>query len=78
MKLLVRPTSPTAHHFAATGSEAELLALVNQIILDDEELETCSVVAELAGLLPDDATLATVVNWVNRTSKKVVVLLEHN
>jgi hypothetical protein len=58
------------------GNEEELTAVINQVILDDENLETESVRCELMGLLPPDASLADIVKWVNRHSRELEVVLE--
>lgn len=83
MKLLVIPTTRNSQEhpyypLTATGNEQELITVINQVILDDEELETASVVAELAGILPDDAPLSHIVNWVNRVARDIEVQLEIN
>lgn len=80
MKLHVISLNERADHpyypLTAAGNEEELTAVINQVILDDENLETQSVVAELAGILPGDAPLADIVKWVNRISRDLEVVLE--
>jgi hypothetical protein len=80
MKLHVISINDRADHpyypLTSIGNEEELIAVINQVILDDEELETQSVVAELAGILPDTATLGDIVKWVNRVSRDLEVVLE--
>lgn len=60
----------------ATGTEDELLTVINQVIVDDPDLETESVRCELMGLLPPDASLADIVKWVNRHSRDLEAVLE--
>lgn len=80
MKLHVVSINNEADHpyypLTAAGNEEELTAVINQVILDDENLETESVRCELMGLLDPDASLADIVKWVNRHSPDLEVVLE--
>jgi hypothetical protein len=80
MKLHVIPISEQSDHpyypLTAAGNEEELKTVINQVILDDEELETKSVRGEIMGVLPPTASLADIVKWVNRHSHDLEVVLE--
>jgi hypothetical protein len=62
----------------AAGTEEELTTVINQVILDDEDLETKSVRGSIMGVLPVDAKLVDLVKWVNRHSSDIEVLLDVN
>jgi len=80
MKLHVIPMSERSDHpyypLTAAGTEEELTAVINQVILDDEDLEVKSVRGEIMGVLPADASLTDLVRWVNRHSMDLEVVLE--
>ncbi len=80
MKLHVISINEKADHpyypLTAAGTEEELTTVMNQVILDDEELETKSVRGAIMGVLPENASLSELVKWVNRHSHDLEVVLE--
>jgi hypothetical protein len=84
VKLHIAPISTRSsddhpyYPLTATGSEEELLVVINQVILDDEGLEQESVRCEIMGLFPDDSSLPEMVKWVNRHSNEIEVQLQVN
>jgi len=83
VKLTVSPISESANShpyypLTVDGTRAELIDIVNQVILDDEQLEQESVRCNMMGTLSVDASLVDLVAWVNRHSREIAVQLDNN